>query len=98
MSDSSGRRAGPWSKWFNRYLRDAAKITDGEKVFHSFRHTFIRWPAMPAWMKRCGTPSRGTRRGQRRPGLWRRFGLKTLAEAMGKIEVPKVVASLRAGA
>lgn len=41
-SDSKGRQAGPWSKWFNRYLRDTAGIEEGGKVFHSFRHTFKR--------------------------------------------------------
>lgn len=34
------KRSGPWSKWFNRYLRDDCGITDPRKVFHSFRHTF----------------------------------------------------------
>jgi integrase len=29
-----------WSKWFGRYLRRVVKITDTDKVFHSFRHTF----------------------------------------------------------
>ena len=41
-SDAEGRRAGPWSKWFNRYLRVNAKVLDPSKVFHSFRHTFKR--------------------------------------------------------
>jgi integrase len=27
-----------WSKWFGRYLRDEAGVTDKAKVFHSFRH------------------------------------------------------------
>ena len=40
--DAQGRRAGRWSKWFNRYLSVAAKVTDPSKVFHSFRHTFKR--------------------------------------------------------
>jgi hypothetical protein len=34
------KRSGPWSKWFNRYLRDGCRIADPRKVFHSFRHTF----------------------------------------------------------
>jgi integrase len=34
------KRSGPWSKWFNRYLRDDCGLTDRRKVFHSFRHTF----------------------------------------------------------
>jgi integrase len=36
-----------WSKWFGRFLRAKAGITDRRKVFHSFRHTFKR-------MARCG--------------------------------------------
>jgi integrase len=31
-SDAEGRRAGPWSKWFNRYLRVHAKVLDASKV------------------------------------------------------------------
>ena len=42
VSDREGWRAGPWSTWFSRYLRLTAKVTDPNKVFHSFRHTFKR--------------------------------------------------------
>jgi integrase len=38
--DRYGKRTGNWSKWFGRCLREAVKITDARKVFHSFRHTF----------------------------------------------------------
>lgn len=33
-------RTTSYSKWFNRYLRNACGIEDTRKVFHSFRHTF----------------------------------------------------------
>ena len=35
---TTGARA--WSKWFGRYI-GAHGVTEGTKVFHSFRHTFI---------------------------------------------------------
>ena len=41
-SDSIGRRAGPLSKWFNRYLREIAEVTGVGKVFYCFKHTFKR--------------------------------------------------------
>ncbi len=37
--DNKGHATGNWSKWWGRYAR-AIGITDGRKVFHSFRHGF----------------------------------------------------------
>ena len=39
---SSGRWTQNWSKWWRTYARGTVGITDPRKVFHSFRHTFIR--------------------------------------------------------
>ena len=38
--DSKGRWSGNWSKFWGRYARSSAGITDQRKVFHSFRHLF----------------------------------------------------------
>lgn len=40
VPDCHGHITGNWSKWFSRYLRNDIKITEMEKVCHSFRHTF----------------------------------------------------------
>ena len=87
-ADKQGRRTGPWSKWFNRYLRVSAKIADGDKVFHSFRHTFKRMArdaGLPEEMHDALTGHAGGGVGRSYGGG---FGLKALAEAMAKIPVP----------
>lgn len=38
--DSQGILSSGYSKWFGRFLRSDAKVTDERKVFHSFRHGF----------------------------------------------------------
>ena len=93
-SDAQGRRAGPWSKWFNRYLRVAAKVEEKSKVFHSFRHTFKRM-ARDAGI---GEELHDALTGHSGGGVGRSygggFGLKALAEALGSIEVPEAVRAL----
>jgi integrase len=97
-SDLSGKRSPPWSKWFGRYLRKTANVTDPAKVFHSFRHTFKRL-ARDAGLSEelhdaltghaCGG---GVGRGY---GMG--FGLKALAREIAKIEVPRPLTDLRWG-
>ena len=88
-SDAEGRRAGPWSKWFNRYLRVTAKIEEPSKVFHSFRHTFKRVCRDAG----IGEELHDALTGHSGGGVGRSygggFGLKALAEAIGRIEVPE---------
>ncbi|HQS44095.1 MAG TPA: site-specific integrase, partial [Methylotenera sp.] len=40
IKSASKQLTAPYSKWFNRMLREKLDITDKRKVFHSFRHTF----------------------------------------------------------
>lgn len=40
IKSASQQLTAPYSKWFNRMLREKLDITDKRKVFHSFRHTF----------------------------------------------------------
>lgn len=40
IKSKSKQLTSPYSKWFNRTLREKLNITDKRKVFHSFRHTF----------------------------------------------------------
>ena len=93
-SDAEGRRAGPWSKWFNRYLRLNAKVLDANKVFHSFRHTFKRMCRDAG----IGEELHDALTGHSGGGVGRSygggFGVKALAEAMRRIEVPEAVRNI----
>jgi integrase len=93
-TDAEGRRAGPWSKWFNRYLRVTAKIEEPSKVFHSFRHTFKRMCRDAG----IGEELHDALTGHSGGGVGRSygggFGLKALAEALGSIEVPEAAKGL----
>lgn len=40
-SNRRGDRGDAWGRWFGHQLRDLGINTDGRKVFHSLRHTFI---------------------------------------------------------
>jgi integrase len=101
VADTEGRRAGSWSKWFNRYLRDAAKVTDASKVFHSFRHTMKRLARDAGLTEEThdaltghsgGGVGRSYGKGRDHSGG---FGLTALAEAMSRIETPEAVRGLR---
>jgi hypothetical protein len=85
------------SKWFNRHLRVAANVIDKTKVFHSFRHTFKRM-ARDAGI---GEELHDALTGHTGGGVGRSygggFGLKALAEAIGRIDVPEAVRNLRCG-
>lgn len=88
-------RAVAWTKWFGRYLRLSAGITDRGLVFHSFRHTFKRMSRdalLPEDLSDFLTGHAGNATVGRAYGNG--FGLKALAEAMRKIEAPKVVREL----
>lgn len=39
-SGESRQQSANYSKWFGRYLRDVAKVSDRRRTFHSFRHGF----------------------------------------------------------
>ncbi len=93
-ADKEGRQNGPWSKWFNRYLRDKAGIEDPTKVFHSFRHSFKEL----ARAARLGEDVHDALTGHTGGGVGRRyggFGLKVLAEELARIEAPDAVRGLR---
>ena len=95
-ADSEGRRAGPWSKWFNRYLRNQAGVEDPAKVFHFFRHTFKRMARdanLQEEMHDFMTGHAGG--GGVGRGYGRGFGLKAMAVEMAKIEAPEAVRGLR---
>jgi integrase len=40
-ADNKNKLTGNWSKWFSRYLRHVAGVTDTRKSFDSFRHSFL---------------------------------------------------------
>ena len=92
-----GRGAGAqWSKWFGRWRREKLKLagTDSRKDFHSFRHTFKD-------MCRAANVSEEVHdalTGHAGGGVGRAYGsgvpLKVLAEAVGRLEVPKALKRL----
>lgn len=93
-ADNEGRPNGPWSKWFNRYLRDKAGIEDRTKVFHSFRHTFkelARAAKLAEDVHDALTGHTGGGVGRQYGG----FGLKVLSEELARIEAPDLVRGLR---
>lgn len=93
-SDAQGRRAGPWSKWFNRWKSDKAGVTDASKVFHSFRHTFIRY----ARTAKLDEELRNALTGHTGGGVGRAYGggfdLRTLKDGLASIEAPKPLKAL----
>jgi len=93
-SDAEGRPAGPWSKWFNRYLRLTAKVEQRSKVFHSFRHTFKRMCRDAGIAEELHDALTGHSGGGVGRSYGGGFGLKALAEAIGGIEVPEAVKGL----
>lgn len=95
QSDKQGRRAGPWSKWFNRYLRDNAGVEDAAKVFHSFRHTFKRMARDAGVPEEVHDALTGHSGGGVGRSYGRGFGLRALAEAIGRVDVPEAVKALR---
>ena len=93
--DAQGRRAGRWSKWFNRDLRVAAKVTDPSKVFHSFRHTFKRMARDAGLGEELHDALTGhSGGGGEGRNYGRGIGVKALAQAMEKIEAPPAVREL----
>lgn len=94
-SDAQGRRAGPWSKWFNRYLRDVAKVEDRGKVFHSFRHTFKRLARDAGISEELHDALTGHSGGGVGRSYGSGFGLKALAEALNSIDAPAAIGCLR---
>lgn len=90
-------RAVAWTKWFGRYLRTTADITDPGLVFHSFRHTFKRLcrdALIPEDLSDFLTGHAGNATVGR--GYGQGFGLKALADAMAKVAAPRDVKGLRA--
>lgn len=93
QSDRQGRRAGPWSKWFNRYLRDHAGVAD--KVFHSFRHTFKRMARDAKLSEEMHDALTGHSGGGVGRSYGRGFGLKALSEAIEQIVEPSALREVR---
>lgn len=93
-SDVASQKAAAWSKWFGRFLRKVAKVEDGNKVFHSFRHCFKD-------MSREATDDmelRNALTGHSTEGVGSTYGegfrLKALGAVVEKIEVPEAVKRL----
>jgi integrase len=87
-----------WSKWFGRYLEDRGVIS-ADKVFHSFRHSFI--DALRAGGVDVGllyalaghSASNGAARvneGYGAKQMVRRFGIEQVVDAMGRAKFPRL--------
>jgi integrase len=86
-----------WSKWFGRFLRGKAGITDRRKVFHSFRHAFKRMARDAGIPEEIHDAMTGHAGGG---GVGKRYGrgvsLKPLMNAVERIPVPEAVSGLEA--
>ena len=82
-----------WSKWFGRYIRGLG-ISNKHHVFHSFRHGFkdalraaeVSEDINDALTGHAGGGAVGRSYGAK--DMLRRFGLQTLADAVGKVAYP----------
>jgi integrase len=85
-----------WSKWVNPYLRKQCGITDSNKVFHSFRHTFKRM-ARDAELQEelhdalTGHTGKGKSVGR---DYGAGFSIKPLGRAMARIKPPPILEAL----
>ncbi len=95
QAEGDGQQGAPWSKWFNRHLRDKAGIEDRTKVFHSFRHTFKRMARDASLPEEVHDALTGHAGGGVGRSYGKGFGLKTLAEAVARMEAPAAVQGLR---
>ncbi len=94
-TDSAGRRAGLWSKWFNRYLRTKAGITDSRKVFHSFRHSFKRSARDTKVSEEMHDAVTGHSSASVSGSYGQGFGLAAMLEALASIPAPAIVRGLK---
>jgi integrase len=77
-ADNKNKLTGNWSKWFGRYLRQVAGVSDSRKSFDSFRHSFLE-----ACAEAQLDPSLiDALTGHATPGQW---SLHTLSEAIQKL-------------
>lgn len=94
QSDGQGRLAGPWSKWFARWLAKAAGIDEPGKVFHSFRHTMKRMARDAGLSEEMHDALTGHSGGGVGRSYGKGFGLKQLSEAIARIETPPPLLTL----
>jgi len=87
IKSAKGRQiTASWCQWFGRYKRGQAGITDENKVFHSFRHTF-----KDAW-RECELPEdvQDAITGHSNQSIGRRYGnelypLRPMFAAIGRL-------------
>ena len=66
--DAQGRRAGRWSKWFNRDLRVAAKVTDPARCSIRSDTPSSEWRETPGLARNCTTRSQAIPGAEARAG------------------------------
>jgi integrase len=89
------RALSAWSKWFGHYLRNQIGVTDPDRVFHSFRHSFqdaLR-RATPDAELRDALPGRSSRsksvsRDYGAKYMIDRWGVETLRKTIDPISYP----------
>jgi integrase len=89
-----GQYGDHWSKWFGRYIRQIG-ISNKASVFHSFRHGFkdaLRAGGVSEDVNDAltGHAGGGVGRSYGAKDMIRRFGLPRLAEAIARVEYPRL--------
>jgi integrase len=95
VAPNKKRAVSAWSKWFGHYLRKQIGVSDPDRVFHSFRHSFqdaLR-RATPDAELRDALPGRSTgkksvSRDYGAKYMIDRWGLEVLKETMERISYP----------
>jgi len=82
-----------WSKWFSRYMRTKAGVTDTNKVFHSFRHRFqdaLRHATPDEELRDAiqGRSNQSVSRGYGAKAMLDRWGAELLGNTVAKISYP----------
>ncbi|MBR1285404.1 site-specific integrase [Bradyrhizobium sp. AUGA SZCCT0177] len=89
-SPEAPRGSAAYSKWFGRYLRDTCNVTDTNKVFHSFRHSFkdaLRAAEVPEDLGDALT-------GHSNQSVGRSYGAKGADAMVRRFTLPRMVAAI----
>lgn len=90
IRSATGKRTAAFSKWVNSYLRNQCGITDPQKVFHSFRHTFKDACREAGVARDIHNALTGHTTGGVDEGYGLGFSIRVLDEAVQRIKYPSL--------